>query len=685
MKSNKKALSVKDHYYKIIPLALILLIVPCIVFLKHFVVEGVALDFSLTGKDYYDFFAYYKSVWLMALTSLSVVFCIIYMQSKKIKLSLPVIFIPLAVYYVFVFLSSALSKYHDQAFWGFNDRFEGFFVITCYVLICMMAAIFTTYEHDIKILLGALVICGFIVGILGITQYWGVDFLQSSFGRKLILPKEFYNLGLNFNFPKQYIYSTFYNPNYVGSFFAMLLPMSIVFAVLSKKIYQKIITIVFSCISFINLIGCLSTTGNIACAVAVIFLIILMNKQFFKAWPTVLVLLVSFSALLFWMNNISNGTILPGLNLSSEKSAGIQTKQVQQEIAEANSQTESKLLQLKSTQSQSLKVQELALQSAHPHKLRAQTLEQTNQSQPKQLQLENSSSEQVATSSQAVTRNLTDFNINKNILSLYLDSDVAYVTFNTSDSTCGFTDNSGKNLEIVNDTTDPDLLAFVDTRFNGLKLKFDANYLSIIAPNVTFKVYIEPKENVFKFLDSRGRPVDMDSPESIGFKGYELWGSSRGYIWSRSLPLIKDTLLIGHGPDTYALAFPQNEFNSKLKYFNTPFIMVDKPHNIYLQIAINTGVISLVAFLVFVIWFILNALRLYIKPKTINTYYIAGVSCVTAVVGFLVAGLANDSIIGVSAVFWILLGLGIACNRLYSKSIEVPSVLTQQQLRGKTK
>jgi hypothetical protein len=126
------------------------------------------------------------------------------------------------------------------------------------------------------------------------------------------------------------------------------------------------------------------------------------------------------------------------------------------------------------------------------------------------------------------------------------------------------------------------------------------------------------------------------------------------------------------------LIFPQNDFNSKLKYFNTPYIMVDKPHNIYLQIAINTGVISLIAFLVFVIWFIINALRLYIKPKAINTYYIAGVSCVTAVVGFLVAGLANDSIIGVSAVFWILLGLGIACNRLYSKSIEIPSVQAQQ-------
>jgi hypothetical protein len=140
MKSNKKALSVKDYYYKIIPLALILLIVPCIVFLKHFVVKGVALEFSTTGKDYYDFFAYYKSVWLMVFTSLSLVFCFIYMKSKKMNLSFPVFFIPIVVYYVFVFLSSALSKYHDQAFWGFNDRFEGFFVITCYVLICMMAA-----------------------------------------------------------------------------------------------------------------------------------------------------------------------------------------------------------------------------------------------------------------------------------------------------------------------------------------------------------------------------------------------------------------------------------------------------------------------------------------------------------------------------------------------------------------
>jgi hypothetical protein len=698
MKTNKKELALKDHYYKIIPLALILLVVPCIVYLKYTLLkEGVALDFSLTGEKYYDFFAYYKSVWLIVITLLSVATCIFYMRIKDVKLTLPKILIPLIVYFVFVLISSALSKYHDQAFWGFNDRFEGFFVITCYVLICLMSATFVTYEMDIKILFGALIICGSILGILGITQFWGFDFLQSEFGRHLILPKSNYDLGLDFNFANQYIYSTLYNPNYVGGFFTMLLPIGITFAIFSKKVLHRIIFCVFSCVSFINLIGCLSKTGYVAGAISVIFLVLLMNKHFLKAWRTVLILFVSFTVLLFWMNNISNGTIIPGLKLVSSKTSQAQTTPAyseQEVIAKVSSQIVlEKPLQLDTSKSQVLKPQTLQLEKAHVLKAQAgeqQTPQplpienlQLQVSQPKPVQLQTSITQQDASLGAAPSWYITDFNIDKNTLTLYLGSSVANITFNASDSTCSFKDNSGKDLEIVKDTEDTTIIKFVDPRFVSLAIKFDGNYLNIKAANISFNVYISPEEKVFKFVNHRGKPVDIETPESIGFNGYERWASSRGYIWSRSLPLLKDTLFIGHGPDTFALYFPQNDFVNKLKYLDTPYTLVDKPHNMYLQIALNTGVLSLVAFIVFVLWFVISAIKLYIKPKSINTFYIAGVSCVTAVVGYLVAGLANDSIIGVSTVFWVLLGIGIACNRLYSKSIAVNPIQQQQPLKGK--
>ena len=43
----------------------------------------------------------------------------------------------------------------------------------------------------------------------------------------------------------------------------------------------------------------------------------------------------------------------------------------------------------------------------------------------------------------------------------------------------------------------------------------------------------------------------------------ERLGSGRGYIWSRSIPLIKQAGFMGLGADTYPEYFPQNDFKGK--------------------------------------------------------------------------------------------------------------------------
>jgi O-antigen ligase len=152
--------------------------------------------------------------------------------------------------------------------------------------------------------------------------------------------------------------------------------------------------------------------------------------------------------------------------------------------------------------------------------------------------------------------------------------------------------------------------------------------------------------------------------ESIGFKGYERLGSSRAYIWSRTLPLLKDTIFIGHGPDTYAMYFPQDDVIGKLKFFSNPEIIVDKPHNLYLQIAINTGIISLLALLY--LWgnYIFSSFVLYNNSDLSSWQNRLGIALLGAVSAYLVAGFFNDSVISVAPVFWIILGLGISLTIL---------------------
>ena len=69
------------------------------------------------------------------------------------------------------------------------------------------------------------------------------------------------------------------------------------------------------------------------------------------------------------------------------------------------------------------------------------------------------------------------------------------------------------------------------------------------------------KENTFKTIDSHNRVVNIIKVKRFKpFDGKEKMGSARIYNWSRTIPLLKDTLLVGFGPDTFSKVFPQNDF-----------------------------------------------------------------------------------------------------------------------------
>ncbi|WDC83214.1 O-antigen ligase family protein [Caloramator sp. mosi_1] len=115
--------------------------------------------------------------------------------------------------------------------------------------------------------------------------------------------------------------------------------------------------------------------------------------------------------------------------------------------------------------------------------------------------------------------------------------------------------------------------------------------------------------NGFKILSFNGKTYNIDPVEKLNVKGKERLGSGRVYIWSRSIPLLKKTLFIGYGPDTYALYFPQHDYIGKFLFLNTPNILVDKPHNMYLQNAINIGIVGTLAFILFIIGYLIYSFR----------------------------------------------------------------------------
>lgn len=173
--------------------------------------------------------------------------------------------------------------------------------------------------------------------------------------------------------------------------------------------------------------------------------------------------------------------------------------------------------------------------------------------------------------------------------------------------------------------------------------------------------------DTFSYINPYGKIEQLVEVPAIGFKGKERYGTERGYIWSRSLPLLKKYWLFGSGPDTFATVFPQNDYVGKYNAYGTQNMIVDKPHNFLLDYAINTGVLSLLVLLIFWGIYIIWSFKLYFKSNFQSFYAKIGMAAFPAVIGYLVSGLFNDTNTNITPVFWVVLGIGFAANLQYSQ------------------
>lgn len=169
-------------------------------------------------------------------------------------------------------------------------------------------------------------------------------------------------------------------------------------------------------------------------------------------------------------------------------------------------------------------------------------------------------------------------------------------------------------------------------------------------------------DDQFNFTNVNNETLKIKAAEKWGFEGKEKLGSARGYIWSRSIPLLKHSVILGYGPDTFAAKFPQDDYVGKLVAYDTVSMLVDKAHNLYLEIALNTGVVALIAFLSMIVIYFISSIKIYLKNNFDDFYSIVGLAIFTAICGYLGAGFFNDSVVSVAPVFWVLFGIGISIN-----------------------
>lgn len=190
----------------------------------------------------------------------------------------------------------------------------------------------------------------------------------------------------------------------------------------------------------------------------------------------------------------------------------------------------------------------------------------------------------------------------------------------------------------------------------------EEDMLTLIIDEV-FWNFTEDPELGYLFYTGNGKYDTLSEIPRANLFGMEHMASGRLYIWSRTIPLLKDYWLTGSGEDTFYLVFPQNDYVGKAAYAGSPLDVMEKPHNTYLLTALQNGILSLILFLVFYLIYFIDSIRIYGKDRPFDTQDWMGFCVFLSTVCFMTGGIFNDSNINISPLFWAMLGIGMGLNR----------------------
>lgn len=590
LKTTKKAKGI--GYY--IPIIFIITIVPLISYGKIVELPIEEANFWKGGTTHVDFFNYYKSVALIITTFLSICAYGGLFLDKKLPLQKENrYYIPLLIYVFFAVASTIFSKNMHVSTVGFIEMYQGIFVLLSYVTLTFILINYIRDEMDIKIVIYSFVLITIFEGVLGLSQYFGYDFLKTSIGQWLMAPAGYKGIELNFAFGDYTIYGTLYNSNFVGSFSALVLPIQTSLYLYEKDMKKSIFFGITSLLAFSLWLGCNSRAGYLGITSIFIIGIIIFRKVIKANYKKVLILFIGFMAITLLFNTVSGGRTF-------------------NQFSRLNPFNEAERIQNVNNQEQ-IRFEEVSIQD---NQFTIRTNKET----------------------------LIGVIANENL---------------------SFTDEDGEKLQVITD--EEGRIKFINEKYLKYSFTINKDQPSIIEADLygrSWYLYItsDQKFKVISFNNKLTNPIEATRVKFLD--GKETFASNRGYIWSRTIPMLKDTIFIGYGPDNYPIAFPQEDYVGRFNVGNSGMtdIVVDKPHNMYLQTAINTGVVSLISLLFIWALYLIESIKLYSKGNITRFYEYMGAATFLSVTAYLVAGLFNDNVVSVAPLFWILLGVGIGIN-----------------------
>ena len=593
-----------------IPIILLLGVVPQIVRL-----EGVMLSEEVRQiihqEVFGDFFSQYKATAIIGIIIVMVVLGFLLFQKSLFKndKNLKIYGGLMLVFLALTFISAFISDHKDIAMWGYHDRAEGAIIFLCYA--CML--FYTVYVfrkvNDYKYILIALTVTVVLNTVIGAYQYIGQDlFMAGGALNKLVVPSKYSHLADSMQtlYTDKKVYGTLFHYNYMGSFVAIIIPLFATLALFMQGYKRKIACGLVAVCGALLLFGSSSRAAIIGISASVLVGIIMFGKVIIRKWKFILPVVAVIIVGIIGIGAVTGGAVFERIPTLINDAIGM--------FIPSQSDFDYK--------------DELPIRDI-------------------------------------VTKD------GKTMVTMQKGT----LTLSNNNGELKTVDENGK--EVKYDVVD-NMGTTADERFKDLQIKLvynegtqDVKGAFLVVNGIDCFILLIDTQNGVQLVDGyTNEPLELKDAPYWGFEGKEKLGSARGYIWSRTIPMLKDTMLVGNGPDTYALEFPQYDYMAKWWAYGTPSMIIDKPHNLYLQIWVGQGGIALLAFLGIILIYLIDCIKLYALKSSYGSGDILGLATMLGIVGYLGAGLFNDSVVSVAPIFWILLGAGIAINYITRKEQE---------------
>lgn len=588
MGKRKTTAKKKRASFYTIPLGVLLAVVPLIIHWREF--ESGLEQFPWYAKDgtVNDVFLYYKSAMIVLTAVILCALLLLRFWNGRERLKPVRGFYPLLAYAVLTVLSTVISPYRYFGFHGASEMYETVWVILGYCIIAFYAYQCTDSSEDVAYIMKWLTAGLAVMLAVGILQACGHDILLTDFGKMLITGSWNSEDQISLVFEKGRVFLTLYNPNYVASYFALMLPVEAALLANGKTLRVRILYGVMMAASAVCLLASGNRSGIAAFTVTAVFALVLFRRQIAKAWKFILPAAAAALGIAV--------VFLAGNSYLLEKFARF----FDPPVREANAIS------------------------------------------------------QIRTGEHDVTivYRGEEFHVSYNI------DEGEYIRVSLYDG-------SGREISSSLDK-ETNLYTVHDSRFDGFTVKpgrLEEKISLLVHADGLDWCFQKGEDGAYYYYNKFGKWDQINCPPRIAAELLERHFEERGTIWSKTLPMLKNSLLLGTGADTFTVTYPQDDYVDKA-YKGTETQIDVKPHSFYLQVATQSGIPALIAVLLFYLLYFIQSIRLYQNAVFADGLEIIGAALLLATFTYMVTAVLNDSTVAVAPVFWSMTGMGAAVNRM---------------------